>query len=44
MSHLARNVFVQQFAAEKVCGAMAAHFEHIAALYRLAPEKIPSAA
>ena len=44
MSLQARKVFGQQFAAEKVCGAMAAHFEHVARAFRGAPEEIPSAA
>ena len=34
MSIRAREVFELQFAAEKVCGDMAAHFEHIAGLYQ----------
>ena len=44
MSIRAREVFELQFAAEKVCGDMAAHFEHIAGLYQPAPAEIDSAA
>jgi glycosyltransferase involved in cell wall biosynthesis len=44
MSIRTRKVFEQQFAAEKVCGAMAAHFEHIARAFRSAPGAMPSAA
>jgi glycosyltransferase involved in cell wall biosynthesis len=44
MSIRAREVIALQFAAEKVCGDMAAHFEHIAGLYHPAPVESESAA
>ncbi|MBV8674322.1 MAG: glycosyltransferase family 4 protein [Acidobacteriaceae bacterium] len=44
MSIRAREVFALQFAAEKVCGDMADHFEHIAGLNHPAPIESESVA